>query len=255
MTIELANRLAELRKQKGLSQEELADKLQVSRQAVSKWERGEASPDTDNLIELAKIYEISLDELVGLDVPNKSNNNDYKNKKGIHITDEGEGFYITSDGIHIHDDEGNEVEAREHEVRITDKNGNTKIINHMSKYHKLMALISSIVTLIIVIVYLLLGSLLGLWGQAWPLFLLVVVIPSIFEAALQKKPYKFNYAVFVVFVYFLLNSWILYEAPLWHPLWVMFITIPVYYAITGFIKHRNDEDDEDGKIVSEEDED
>ena len=51
MTIELANRLAELRKQKGLSQEELADRLQVSRQAISKWERGEASPDTDNLIE------------------------------------------------------------------------------------------------------------------------------------------------------------------------------------------------------------
>ena len=65
MTIELGNRLAELRKKHGLSQEELADQLGVSRQAVSKWERGEASPDTDNLIELARIYGISLDELLG----------------------------------------------------------------------------------------------------------------------------------------------------------------------------------------------
>ena len=64
MTIETANRLYELRKQKGLSQEELAEKLGVSRQAVSKWERSEASPDTDNLIALAKIYDLSLDELI-----------------------------------------------------------------------------------------------------------------------------------------------------------------------------------------------
>lgn len=75
MTIEFANRLAELRKNKGLSQEELADKLGVSRQAVSKWERGEASPDTDNLIELARIYDISLDELVGLSNNDKKKNN------------------------------------------------------------------------------------------------------------------------------------------------------------------------------------
>jgi len=64
MTIETANRLYELRKEKGLSQEELAEKLGVSRQAVSKWERSEASPDTDNLIALAKIYGLTLDELV-----------------------------------------------------------------------------------------------------------------------------------------------------------------------------------------------
>ena len=64
MTLETANRLFELRKKHNLSQEELAEKLGVSRQAVSKWERSEASPDTDNLIALAKIYGLSLDELV-----------------------------------------------------------------------------------------------------------------------------------------------------------------------------------------------
>ena len=64
MNIEIANRLAKLRKEKGYSQEKLAEKLGLSRQAVSKWERAESSPDTDNLICLAKLYNISLDELL-----------------------------------------------------------------------------------------------------------------------------------------------------------------------------------------------
>lgn len=64
MNIEIANRLVALRKENGLSQEELAARLGVSRQAVSKWERAESSPDTDNLIGLSRIYAISLDDLL-----------------------------------------------------------------------------------------------------------------------------------------------------------------------------------------------
>lgn len=64
MNIETANRLVQLRKQHGYSQEALAERLGISRQAVSKWERAESSPDTDNLILLAQLYGISLDELL-----------------------------------------------------------------------------------------------------------------------------------------------------------------------------------------------
>lgn len=64
MTISTADRLVQLRKENGLSQEALAAKLGVSRQAISKWERAEASPDTDNLIALAEIYGITLDALL-----------------------------------------------------------------------------------------------------------------------------------------------------------------------------------------------
>ena len=64
MNIETANRLLQYRKKHHLSQEELAAKIGVSRQAISKWERAEASPDTDNLILLAEIYGVSLDELL-----------------------------------------------------------------------------------------------------------------------------------------------------------------------------------------------
>lgn len=64
MNIETATRLYEYRKAHGYSQEELAAKIGVSRQAISKWERSESSPDTDNLIALAQLYGVSLDTLL-----------------------------------------------------------------------------------------------------------------------------------------------------------------------------------------------
>lgn len=67
MNVEIAQRLAELRRKRGYSQESLARELGLSRQAVSKWERAESSPDTDNLIQLAKLYGVSLDELLNVD--------------------------------------------------------------------------------------------------------------------------------------------------------------------------------------------
>ena len=71
MNLKIANKLQGLRKQNGYSQEELAQKLGVSRQAISKWERAEASPDTENLILLAQLYRVSLDDLVKTDDDNK----------------------------------------------------------------------------------------------------------------------------------------------------------------------------------------
>ena len=48
--------LKKIRKSKGLSQEELADRVKVSRQSVSKWETGEAYPEMNNILQLCKIF-------------------------------------------------------------------------------------------------------------------------------------------------------------------------------------------------------
>lgn len=79
MNIEIANRLVSLRKANHLSQEELAAKIGISRQAVSKWERAEACPDTDNLILLARLYKVSLDELLKTDEPVETVNGEEEN--------------------------------------------------------------------------------------------------------------------------------------------------------------------------------
>lgn len=58
------NRLYQLRKQKGLSQEELANRLNVSRQTISKWEVGDSTPDMEKLVAICDLFDVSLDNLV-----------------------------------------------------------------------------------------------------------------------------------------------------------------------------------------------
>jgi len=60
----LSEKIHQLRKQKGLSQEELASQLTVSRQAISKWELGESVPDTENVVQISKLFGVSTDYLL-----------------------------------------------------------------------------------------------------------------------------------------------------------------------------------------------
>lgn len=64
--------LKTLRKQKGFSQEELAVRLHVVRQTVSKWEKNLSVPDADTLIRLAEILEVSVSELLGAKIENEN---------------------------------------------------------------------------------------------------------------------------------------------------------------------------------------
>ncbi|MBR2658392.1 helix-turn-helix transcriptional regulator, partial [Candidatus Saccharibacteria bacterium] len=58
------NKLKVLRKQYNLTQEELAERLDVSRQAITKWESGEGMPDIDNLKQIAELFGTTIDDLV-----------------------------------------------------------------------------------------------------------------------------------------------------------------------------------------------
>lgn len=94
--MEFNNKLYNLRKQKGLSQEELAGRLNVSRQTVSKWEIGDTTPDMEKLVAISDLFGISLDELVLDKTPEStaqskpvklelSEENKKKAKKGLKI--------------------------------------------------------------------------------------------------------------------------------------------------------------------------
>ena len=66
----LGNMISSLRKESGLSQEELAEKVGVTRQTISKWELEETAPDINQALILSKIFNVSLDELTNNDVSN-----------------------------------------------------------------------------------------------------------------------------------------------------------------------------------------
>lgn len=116
MNIDMAKRLADRRKRAGFSQESLALELGVSRQAVSKWERSESSPDTDNLIALAQLYGVSLDDLLYKDVeddPESAIDSEAAVSEGVACDLEGNNSVATCEGAsaeagHAHENDGNE---------------------------------------------------------------------------------------------------------------------------------------------------
>ena len=70
-------RIRELRKQAKLSQEMMAEKIGVSRQAITKWETGLGVPDIENLVAIADLFKLSLDELMGRDIEHETLAKDY----------------------------------------------------------------------------------------------------------------------------------------------------------------------------------
>lgn len=204
MNIEIANRLVKLRKEKGLSQEQLAEELGLSRQAVSKWERAESSPDTDNLICLAKLYNVSLDELLMTD-------DDLETIKEEQVKDSNESFFnINSKGIYIKDEDDESLPPL------------LKIINTCSP-------------ILCVIIYILIGVAFGLWHPGWIVFLLIPCWYTLVDSIRKKNASEFAYPVFITFIYILLSD----IFSIWHPLWILYLTIPIYYAIVNQInKHK-----------------
>ncbi|MFA6829913.1 MAG: helix-turn-helix transcriptional regulator [Bacilli bacterium] len=227
MNITIANRLAELRKKNGLSQEDLADKIGLSRQAVSKWERAQASPDTDNLICLAKLYNISLDQLLDTDQSLDDLAKEEKEKqkgessididsKGIHLTDSDGSQIHIGDGIHLSGKEGSDDELGD---------------QRWKNYKVAEAIVGGVAGLLALIGYLLLGFLYPdtsyAWSTGWILFLFVPVLTSIVDALKRKKICAFLMPVLITAIYVFVGM----TFSLWHPLWVLFLIIPIYYMI------------------------
>ena len=256
MNIEIANRLVELRKKNNLSQEELADKLGLSRQAVSKWERAEASPDTDNLICLAKIYGVSLDDLLNTDqsvediAKETKEKESEKDEKESSSEDKGkEQVSIGPGHIYVHNDKEH-VDIGLGHIHVIDEDGKEV---HIGKGHfeypeddKKEKRVTSIVflgTLILALVaYLLMGFLLNTswtygasnsgWGLGWMVFFVPFIVSSIVDAILNKKAKKFNIAFLTTNAYLICGLCF----GLWHPTWVIFLAIPAYYIIVGGIE-------------------
>lgn len=154
MDIMTANRLQQLRKENGYSQEVLAEKLGISRQSVSKWERAESSPEIDNLMALSKIYGLTIDELLD----------------------------VSGDKVIV-------------------KNTGTKERDFKGKMKSLLSKANDF----------------GIYPEA------------------AKKLLIFPFPIIVAFLYVALSM----AFKVWHPLWIIFMTIPIYYRFAIACKANN----------------
>ena len=249
MNIETANRLAELRKKNGLSQEELADKLGLSRQAVSKWERAESSPDTDNLILLAKIYGVSLDDLLKSDKPvdeiikdnkEKTETENQKKKEEEKMKDH---VSISGDGIHVTSKNGDSVHIGVNGIHINDKDYNSKVKIKRKKRKKIVDMLYGVSFALATILYILFsvfwdqmaftkgGNPSG-WAVGWILYIVALIIPSIVDAIWIRIFYKVNY-IFIGLSAFLYLG-MMYGA--WHPWWCLILAAIVLHIVTSSVE-------------------
>lgn len=246
MTVETANRLVQLRKESGLSQEELAMRLGISRQAVSKWERAESSPDTDNLIALAKLYRLSLDALL-------FDKGDIAEYTVENMADDGldkhgpESAFFGSDSLEYEFEKiVNEPEAKpapklvlperpvveekpldqpKKEPKTTEESTGSYFKDKEKKEKKereeRSLFNAASYPVIITIVYLCLGFFLNMWHPGWLLFL---TIPLFYLPASMKTPKKLMFSpIMLTLVYLVLGFYF----HLWHPGWMIFLLIPL----------------------------
>ena len=277
MNIETANRLLQYRKESNLSQEELAEKTGVSRQAVSKWERAEASPDTDNLIKLAEIYGVTLDEMLtgkkaeaenaqqenadGTDKKEpdpethyvKSDKVSFKN--GIHVENkEGEKVHISyKDGVNVLDKNGDNVHVGWDGIHVeengknrvyTDKDGNVMVdedLNSEQNRHNKTKMHKAFLKFPFWAVSLIAFLAWGASGLCfgWALsWICFLAIPLYYS--LVDAIFKKNPSHFA-FPVLAAASYIIFGyfniCGGWAYGWIVFLTIPLYYCVCGLIKN------------------
>lgn len=264
MNIEIANRLVGLRKANNLSQEALAEKLGISRQAVSKWERAEASPDTDNLILLSRLYGVSLDELLKtedeiprpvlstIDDSESSFQEEYREQEsfgegedpdhaddyvhvgfgGVHVKDKNGEVHVGWDGIHVDDKKkGDDVHIDKNGVYVNGEKYDKEWFSHHHHFP---------MWIVIIVLYFVISVVWNAWHPGWLIFLFIPIWHSLVEAVYKRNPLCFAYPVFATLVFLCLG----FFGFLWHPGWVVFLTIPLYYSLVTWLRDKSREEAE-----------
>ena len=205
----LGERLTELRKKDNLSQEEMAEKLGVSRQTISKWELDQSLPDFDKILPICKLYGISSEELLtGRKLDNNNDNMEYNlmteeeiNKKTAIAISQSVGLFILSviwiiigSSIKFISDEvlvgiflliaGVGVVNLIYKLSVLpDKASKIKKKEHRKQTHKY----DDAVAIAFTVIYLLVSFITGAWHITWILWIVFALVCEILHIVLDKK--------------------------------------------------------------------
>ena len=201
----IGERLLKLRKEKNISQEELANVLDVSRQTISKWETDQTTPDFDKIVPLCEYFNITSDELLSGKKDIIKEKNDSIRSKFAATLAISVGLYITSivfiiffstvmdnpilgvclffitiaiaTGLIIYNAIVNKVEKEENKVTTKEEKKKDKTVKQVCE----------IVSILGVIVYLLVSFMTGAWHITWIIFLIIGLINSIIKLLFNVK--------------------------------------------------------------------
>ncbi len=204
MNLMIATRLQQLRKSNGYSQDVLAEKIGVSRQSISKWERAESSPETDNLIALAELYGMTLDELLN-----------------------------TS---------GDVVKISTHNKKNKDFSGKLKSLiskaNDFGIYPKTAKnMIKFPFPIIIALIYVAGSFMFDIWHPLWIIFLTIPIYYRFALACKANNKKVFNLLIPVPEIITTVFLMLGFTVGQWKYIWILFLLIPIYYwMIIAFTK-------------------
>ena len=252
-------RLTRLRKAKGMTQEDIASKVTISPQAVSKWENDISSPDINTLLTLSELLDVSLDELLGKETKEEVKDNNEETKEETKEDVKAEKETIDAEVVEDDDDDDDDDDDEEdtvvidnHGIHVKNKNEEVHIDKHgirvngeqkqfgPSKIEKETWAITGILMGLAIIAYVILGvfwtdQYMG-WKAMWVVFFIPFIISSFINAIRKKRFCDFLYPFLVTFTYLLLGFLGNYLGfPSWEVYWFLFITIPAYYMIFGEI--------------------
>lgn len=199
----VGEKLLELRKKKGLSQEEVANILNVSRQTISKWETDSSTPDFDKIVPICELYEISANELLNTikdenkSINDKIKNNNIKNKSARNIAIS-VSLYILSVIALVYSTviDNNPIMgfciflfiiAIATGIIVYNAIVNKKPKRELTKNEKLVKEINEVISIIIVVIYFIVSFTTMAWHITWILFLVNGLLEEIVKLVFSIK--------------------------------------------------------------------
>lgn len=222
--------LYSLRKEKAMTQAQLADLLGVTNKAVSKWETGEAMPETSLLLPLSRIFDVTVDELL----EGKRNNGNASNNKSFEQENVSEEYNFK--------EEMNFEDIKNH-IFTRGKDDEKSVLESIG------GVVCSCVFFLGVITYLLIGSIWNLWTPYWIIIpisaLSCGIIGIIFDLLNVKKRNRkiqrgenpYTGAICGVIMLVCIITYLILGAifSLWHPYWIIIVIGAFLCAVVGSI--------------------
>jgi len=183
-----------LRKQKDISQEQLAEMLNVSRQAISKWETGESLPDVENIVRLSGVFDVSTDYLLKAYQPDTP------------VAEHPPGNMVINNDFIIEDDD--------------EDIGYTTTRNHGGMFgaYNISFHFGGVVFPVALLAFLIMGFVWGLWRAGFIVFPVAWVVDAVISYVRTGR-LRASFSGVAVAVYLILGfAW-----RLWHPGWIVFV--------------------------------